>query len=100
LQLELEEEKQRQAELLAERERQEAELLEKEQHYNSLQDEVAGCRTLIKKLRARYRAAQAELKDIHKENAEQNKDLLETVRQQAKELDFLTQITGCLMTDE
>jgi hypothetical protein len=33
--------------------------------------------------------AQNELKDIHKENLEKNEELLDTVREQAKELDFL-----------
>jgi len=50
-------------------------------------------------LRQKLKNANNELKDIHKENAENNKDLLETVRQQAKEIDFLTQISGNLMTD-
>lgn len=38
-------------ELMAEKEAQEAELLEKEKHYNSLQEEVEDCRKIIKKLR-------------------------------------------------
>lgn len=74
--------------MLAEKEAQEAELLEKEQNYANIQEEVVGCRKIIKKLRQKLKNANNELKDIHKENAEQNKDLLETVRQQAKELDF------------
>lgn len=41
-----------------------------------------------------------ELKDIHQENAEKNEELLDTVREQAKELDFLNQMIGNLMTDE
>ncbi len=85
--------------MLAEKERQEQELLEKEHFYNSLQEEVEDCRKIIKKLRQKLKNANNELKDIHKENAENNKDLLETVRQQAKEIDFLTQISGNLMTD-
>jgi hypothetical protein len=40
------------------------------------------------------------LKDIHKENLEKNEELLDTVREQAKELDFLNQLTGFLVTDE
>lgn len=44
--------------------------------------------------------AQSELKDIHKENAERNEELLDTVREQAKELDFLNQVTSFLMTEE
>lgn len=43
----------------------------------------------MKKLRQKLKNAQNELKDIHKENAERNEELLDTVREQAKELDFL-----------
>jgi septal ring factor EnvC (AmiA/AmiB activator) len=78
----------------------EAELLEKEQHYASVQEEVAGNKKVIRKLRQKLRNANNELKDIHKENAEQNKDLLETVRAQAKELDFFQQVVGYLMNDD
>lgn len=74
---------------MAEKEAQEAELLEKEKHYNSLQEEVEDCRKIIKKLRQKLKNAQNELKDIHHENADKNEELLETVREQAKELDFL-----------
>jgi septation ring formation regulator EzrA len=56
-------------------------LLEREQHYNSLQDEVEDCRKIIKKLRQKYKIAQNELKDIHRENADRNEELLDTVRE-------------------
>jgi len=54
-----------------------------------LQEEVEDCRKIIKRLRQKLKAATNELKDIHKENAERNEELLDTVREQAKELDFL-----------
>ena len=54
----------------------------------------------MKKLKQKLKNAQSELKDIHKENAEKNADLLDTVREQAKELDFLNQVSTYLMTDE
>ena len=47
------------------------------------------CRKIIKKLKQTLKAANNELKDIHNENAERNEELLDTVREQAKELDFL-----------
>jgi hypothetical protein len=40
------------------------------------------------------------LDDFNKENAEKNEELLDTVREQAKELDFLNQMIGFLMTNE
>jgi len=63
--------------------------LEKEKIYNSMQDEVEDQRRIIKKLKQKLKTATNELKDIHKENAERNEELLDTVREQAKELDFL-----------
>jgi len=44
--------------------------------------------------------ANNELQDIHRENAERNEELLDTVREQAKELDFLNQVVGNLLNDE
>lgn len=40
-------------------------LLEKEKHYNSMQEEVEDTRKIVKKLKAKLRGAQNELKDIH-----------------------------------
>ena len=100
LAIELEAEKKRQKNLLEEQERMEEELIEKDRHYNSLQDEVTESRKLIKKLRQKYKQANSELKDIHQEHADQNEELLATVREQAKELDFLNQVTNFLLTDE
>lgn len=76
------------------------ELLEKEQHYNSLQEEVEDQRKVIRKLKTKLKAANNELKDIHQENAEKNEELLDTVREQAKELDFFNQMIAFLMTED
>lgn len=54
-----------------------------------MQEEVEDCRKIIKKLKKKLQAATNELKDIHKENADRNEELLDTVREQSKELDFL-----------
>ena len=51
--------------MIEERERQENLLLEKEKHYNSMQEEVEDTRKIIKKLRNKLKAATNELKDIH-----------------------------------
>ena len=48
------------------------------------------CRKIINKLKQKLKTANAELSDIHKENADKNEELLDTVREQAKELDFLS----------
>ena len=75
-------------------------MLEKAKHYNSMQEEVEDARKIIKKLKTKLKSATNELKDIHKENAEKNEELLDTVREQAKELDFVNQMIANLMTDE
>ena len=54
-----------------------------------MQEEVDDQKKIIKKLKSKFKNAQSELKDIHQENAERNEELLDTVRQQAKELDFV-----------
>lgn len=64
-------------------------MLEKAKHYNSMQEEVEDARKIIKKLKTKLKSATNELKDIHQENAEKNEELLDTVREQAKELDFV-----------
>lgn len=79
--MELEKEKQKQTLLLEAQQKQELELLEKEKHYNTLQEEVDDNRKIIKKLRQKLKASQNELKDIHHENAEKNEELLDTVRE-------------------
>lgn len=46
-----------------------------------MQEEVDDCRKIIKKLKKKLGSATNELKDIHKENAERNEELLDTVRE-------------------
>jgi septal ring factor EnvC (AmiA/AmiB activator) len=85
---------------LKEKEQQEADLLEKEKHYNNLQEEVEDCRKIVKKLKQKNKTYQNELKDINRENLDQNQELIGTVREQSKELDFLSQLVSYLVTDE
>jgi len=40
-------------------------MLEKEQHYSSLQEEVTDLRKIVKRLKAKLKSANAELADIH-----------------------------------
>lgn len=74
--------------------------MEHQQQYNNISEEVCDQKRIIKKLKNKLKNANNELKDIHQENAERNEELLDTVREQAKELDFLNQMVGFLMTDE
>ena len=75
-------------------------MLEKEQNYNSIQEEVQDQKKIIKKLRYKLKNAMNELKDIHEENAGKNEELLDTVREQAKELDFVNQMISYCMNEE
>ena len=75
-------------------------MLEKEMQYNSIQDEVNAKNKIIKKLKSKLKTATSELNDIHRENAGKNEELLDTVRHQAKELDFIQQLVNCLMNEE
>ena len=75
-------------------------MLDKEQRYNSIQEEVESKNKIIKKLKSKLKTATNELNDIHRENADKNEELLDTVREQAKELDFINQLVSCLMNEE
>ena len=65
-----------------------------------MQEEIEAKNKIIKKLKSKLKTTSNELNDIHKENADKNEELLDTVRNQAKELDFISQLVGFLMTDE
>ena len=99
LQLELEEEQKKQAELLAEKQRAEEEMLEKDKQYNSLQEEVEAQRKIIKRLRQKYRQAKAELNDIEKDQEDKSEEYLDTIRAQEKDLDFLNAVVAMMLKD-
>lgn len=80
--------------------RQENEILERDKDYHNLNEQVADQNKIIRKLKNRTRQLERELNDIGRENNEKNEELLDTVRQQGKEIDFLNQVVSFLLTDE
>lgn len=85
--------------LLTQKEAQEKELLEKEHKYNSLQEEVDEQRKIIAKLRQKYQQAASELKDIEKEEEHKRMELVDTIREQTKDLDFNQVILKHMLKD-
>ena len=57
MQLQLRNQKKKEKQLLEEKRQKEEDLLLVEKHYKSLQDEVEDMRSIIKKLREKYRAS-------------------------------------------
>lgn len=77
LQLDLEKQQERQQELAVQNAIKEQELLEKDQKYNNLADEVEGQRKIIAKLRKNYKNVQAELRDVDRDAEGKYLDLLD-----------------------
>jgi len=65
-----------------------------------LQEEVEEQRKLIKKLRARYKSAINEVKDLAKEHEGGREDLLDTIRILEKDNKLLTAVVEMLMSPD
>lgn len=98
MQLKLQEEIAKQEQLKAEKAKKEAELLEKEQQYGTLQEEVIAQRSIMKKLRNKVHALERELKDCNKDQAGEKEEMLDTIREQAKDIDFYEGVLNMLLT--
>ena len=75
-------------------------MLDKDRRYISLIDEVKEQRVIIQKLRAMNRQLKSETTDIDRETMNKNIELVDIIREQAKELDFLGQVTKWMLKDE
>ena len=100
MQLQLRNQKKKEKQLLEEKRQKEEDLLLVEKHYKSLQDEVEDMRSIIKKLREKYRASQIEIEDLQRENQFNKEDLLDTIRDQDKDLKFASAITKIAMSNQ
>ena len=67
-------------------EKEEEERLGQEEHYNSLQEEAEGKTRKLKKLFAKFKAAQAEIQDVQDEFAREKEDILDTIRKLSRQL--------------
>lgn len=54
----------------------------------------------FKQINVKYKQVQKDIDDVHEEQAIEKEDLLETIRQQEKELNKLTSIMQMLMTED
>ena len=69
MQLEIQEQREREKLLIEEKLRKEEEVLLVETNYQNLQDEVDDMRKLIKNFRVRYKQAVSEIRDLNEEHA-------------------------------
>lgn len=91
--------KKKEKQLLEEKRRKDEEMLLVEKHYKSLQEEVDDMRSIMKKLREKYRAAQLEIEDLQRENQFNKEDLLETIRDLDKDLKFAQGVNKIAMSN-
>ncbi|CDW81221.1 kinesin motor domain containing protein [Stylonychia lemnae] len=99
LQLKLRQEQKKNEQILEEKRRQEEELLNQERKFENLQDEVEEQRRIIEKLKHRNRYADSEIEDLKNEFEYQREDLLESVRDQQKELEFQNEVIKAMLKD-
>lgn len=75
-------------------------LLNKQKNFEDLNDEIDSMRKEFKQLRIKYKEVQEEISDVKVEQEIEKEDLLETIRQQDRELNKLTAIMEMLMTSK
>lgn len=68
-------------------------------NYTSLQQEVESMRSIMEKLRGKYKAAEAEISDLRQEHQQQKSELLDIIRSQEKAVKFSNKVMGILLTD-
>lgn len=79
MQLEIEEQREREKQLIEEKERKEEEVLLVETNYQNLQEEVDDMRKLIKNFRVRYKQAVNEIQDLNEEHAKDQAEYFESI---------------------
>ena len=80
--------------------RKEEEVLLVEKQYKSLQEEVDELRNIAKTLRQRYKAAQIEIEDLQRENQYNKEELLDTIRENEKDLKFANNVIKIAMSNQ
>lgn len=68
-------------------------------NYTSLQQEVESMRGIMEKLRSKYKAAEAEIKDLTGEHQLQKSELLDIIRSQEKAVKFSNKVMGILLSE-
>ena len=98
LQIQLQEQKDRETHFQEVTRQQEEDLLLKEKQYQSLAEEVEEQRKVIQKLRVKYKSALREIEDLGYERETEKEDLLDSIREKDRELAFYQKIAGNLLT--
>jgi chromosome segregation ATPase len=99
LQIKLRNERKKQKQLMEDKQKKEEQLLLQQQQYSSLQEEVEQNRKIIEKLRAKYTQINKELRDVREEAEEHKEGMLDTIREQEREVEFLNLVTRALLKD-
>lgn len=87
-------------ELINEKIKKENELKLMQENYQNAEEELEGLRTKVKQLQNDVRMYKSELDDIHHENEFEREQLLDNIRENDKELDFLKQVVAMALSDE
>lgn len=64
-----------------------------------MQEEVEQNRKIIEKLRSKYTQIDKELQDVREEAEEHKEGMLDTIREQEREVEFLNLVTRALLKD-
>ena len=64
-----------------------------------MQEEVEQNRKIIEKLRTKYTQIDKELRDVREEAEEHKEGMLDTIREQEREVEFLNLVTRALLKD-
>jgi hypothetical protein len=92
--------KKAQEELLQEKKKQDEEFKLFERKYASLQDELLALRKSNKELYSRFSAQKTEIDDLNREHELEKENLLDTIREQEKELSFYEDLVDLVLTKE
>ena len=87
-------------ELLQSKKKQEEEIKLFERKYTTIQDELLALRRSNKELYARFTGQQTEIDDLNREHENEKENLLDTIREQEKELSFYENLVDLIMTKE
>jgi len=96
----LNKQKAKEDELINERIKKEQDLKLMEENYKNAEDELVGLRMKVKQLQKDCRMYRDELDDIHRENEFDREQLLDSIRDNEKELDFLKRVVTIAFSDE
>ena len=97
MQLEMQEQKEREKQLIEEKLRKEEEVLLVETNYQNLHEEMDDMRQLIKNFRVRYKQAVNEIRDLNEEHAKDQAEYFESTQAYEREVALYKAILKSLM---